>query len=85
MGIGIADLRSQLADVLNRVAYSGERITLERHGKEVVAIVSMEDLALLEAIEDKEDAKAARRAIAEMKRKGEKTIPLSKVKERLGM
>ncbi len=83
MGIGIADLRNQLSDVLNRVAYSGERVTLERHGKEIAAVVSMEDLALLEAIEDKEDAKAARRAIAEMKRKGEKPIAWAEVKKEL--
>ena len=85
MNIGIAELRGKLADALNRVAYTGERIVLERHGKGVAAMVSMEDLALLEMIEDKEDAKAARRAIAEMKRKGEKPVPWADVKKELGL
>ncbi len=85
MNIGIAEIRNNLADCLNRVAYQGERIVLERRGSGVAALVSMEDLALLEAIEDGEDVKAAKRAIAEMKRKGEKPIPFKDVKKQLGL
>lgn len=70
MEMGVAEIRNNMADALNRVAYQGERIVLERRGKGVAAIVSMEDLALLEALEDREDVKAARRVLAEMKRKG---------------
>jgi len=64
MNIGIAQIRNKMADVLNRVAYQGERVVLERRGKGVAAIVSMDDLALLEALEDLEDAKAARKALS---------------------
>ncbi len=85
MNIGIAEIRSQLADVLNRVAYAGERGILERRGKPTAAIVSLEDPALLEALEDREDAKAAKRVLAEMKRTGEKPIPLAEIKKQLGM
>ena len=85
MNIGIAEIRSKLADALNRVVYAGERVILERRGKPTAAIVSLEDLALLEAVEDREDVKAAKRVLAEMKRKGEKPIPLSEIKKRLGM
>ncbi|MEX0702309.1 MAG: type II toxin-antitoxin system Phd/YefM family antitoxin [Planctomycetales bacterium] len=84
MKIGIAEIRNNLADTLNRVAYQGERVVLERRGKGVAAIVSMDDLAFLEAIEDREDVKAARKALAEMKRTGEKAIPFAEVKKRLG-
>ena len=42
--IGIKDIRDNLADALNRVAYSGERIVLARRGKGVARLVSMEDL-----------------------------------------
>jgi prevent-host-death family protein len=83
VNIGIAKIRNNMADVLNRVAYQGERVVLERRGKGVAAIVSMEDLALLEAMENGEDVKAARKALAEMKRKGAKPIPLADVKKRL--
>ncbi|MEX0715890.1 MAG: type II toxin-antitoxin system Phd/YefM family antitoxin [Planctomycetaceae bacterium] len=85
MKIGIAEIRNNLADTLNKVAYQGERVVLERRGKGVAAIVSMEDLAFLEAVENREDLKAARRALAEMKRTGERGIPLAEVKKRLGM
>lgn len=85
MNIGIAEIRNNMADALNRVAYQGERIVLERRGKGVAAIVPMEDLALLEAIEDRADVKAARKAIAEMKRKGNKPLAWDKVKRELGL
>jgi len=85
MGIGVAELRDNFADALNRVAYQGERIVLERRGKGVAALVSMEDLALLEVLEDREDVKAARKALAEMKRKGGKGIPWEQAKAELGL
>jgi len=58
-------LRSSVAETLNRVAYQGERIELERHGKAVAALVSIEDLELLEALEHRIDLAAARRALKE--------------------
>ncbi|MFV1969258.1 MAG: type II toxin-antitoxin system Phd/YefM family antitoxin [Pirellulaceae bacterium] len=85
MNIGIAEIRSKLADALNRVVYGGERVILERRGKPTAAIVSLEDLALLEAVEDGEDVKAAKRVLADMKRKGEKPIPWKQVKKELGL
>ena len=83
MNIGIADIRNNLAECLNRVAYQGYRIILERRGKGVAALVSMEDLTLLETIEDREAVKAARRATSEMKRRGKGTISWDKVKKKL--
>jgi prevent-host-death family protein len=80
MELNITDIRENLADALNRVAYAGERIILKRRAKSVAALVSIEDLALLEQLEDAQDVKAARKA---MKEKGR--LPLAKVKERLGM
>ena len=61
----VVDIRNNLADALNRVAYAGERIVLERRGKGVAALVSMDDLALLERLEDEQDIKAARKALKE--------------------
>lgn len=85
INVGVKEIRDNLADALNRVAYQGERIVLERRGKGVAVLVSMEDLALLEALEDREDAKAARKALAEMKRKGGKGIPWEQAKAELGL
>ena len=85
MNIGIAEIRNNLADALNRVAYQGERIILERRGKAFAAIVPMDDLTLLEAVEDREDVKAARKALAEMKRKGVRPMAWEKAKRELGL
>jgi prevent-host-death family protein len=60
--------RDRFAEILNRAAYKGERIALERHGKTVAAIVSAEDLELLEALEDRMDLDAARKALKEPRR-----------------
>ncbi len=73
--------REQFADVINRVTYRGERVVLERRGKGVAALVPVEDLELLEALEDRLDVAAARAALAE---KGP-NIPWSRLKAELGI
>ncbi|MBI3457304.1 MAG: type II toxin-antitoxin system Phd/YefM family antitoxin [Candidatus Rokubacteria bacterium] len=73
-------LRENLGDVLNRVGYRKERIVVERHGKPAAAVVPIEDLALLEALENRLDLDAARQALAEPG-----TIPWEEVKATLGL
>lgn len=80
MGIDIVSFRKLMADTLNRVAYRGERIVLTRHGRGTAALVTMEDLALLERLEDEADTRAARAALRE---KGEQ--PWARVKAELGL
>lgn len=75
--------RKDFSDTINRVAYSGERIVLERHGKPVVAIVPVADLELLEKLEDRMDLEAARAALADVKKHG--TVPWEKIKADLGL
>jgi prevent-host-death family protein len=72
--------REALSDVINRVVYQGERIVLERHGKDVVALVPVADLELLEELEDRIDLEEARKRLKERGR-----IPWDKIKERLGL
>lgn len=60
-----SQMRNNVADTLNRVAYSGDRIILHRHGKDVAVLVPVEDAALLEALEDRMDIEAARKALKE--------------------
>lgn len=81
MNVSIAEVRNNLADALNRAAYGGERVILERRGKPVAALVSMDDLALLERLENETDLEAVRAA---RKEQG-KTVPLKAIKSRLGM
>lgn len=68
--ITIADAREHLSDIINRIVYAKERIILTRRGKKVVALVSLEDLLLLEAIEDELDVHDAKLALKEAKKKG---------------
>ncbi|MGO8750084.1 MAG: type II toxin-antitoxin system Phd/YefM family antitoxin [Thermoguttaceae bacterium] len=62
MEIGIVEVRNNLAEILNRVAYGGERVVLKRRAKGVAAMVSMDDLALLESLENEADVRAAMKA-----------------------
>jgi prevent-host-death family protein len=78
--VAASELRNNTSDTLNRVAYKGERLAVERHGKPVAALVSMEDLALLEALENRIDLAAARKALKEPGRKN-----WNKVKAELGL
>ena len=58
-------VRDSFSETVNRVAYQGERIALERHGKTVAALVTVEDLELLQALADRIDLAVARRALKE--------------------
>ena len=69
----------------NKVAYKGERIKIKRRGGETIVLVSEEDLALLETMEDQFDNQEADRILAEMEAKGEKPIPWETVKKELGL
>lgn len=75
--------RQHFSDLINRVAYGKDRILLTRRSRPLVAVVPIEDIALLEEAEDRDDLKAARAAIREVKRKG--TIPWARIKKDLGL
>ena len=78
-----ASARAELADIINRTAYGKERVVLTRRGKRVAAVVPVEDLDLLEAIEDRMDLDAARKALAETSKKG--TVKWVSLKTELGL
>lgn len=54
-----------IPDYLLKTEKEKERVVLTRDGKEIAAIVPMEDLELLEALEDASDIAAARKAMTE--------------------
>ena len=58
----LSKAREDFAATVNRVAYKDERVILQRNGKDFVAVVPVDDLALLEALEDQLDSAAARKA-----------------------
>ncbi|MEV0040704.1 type II toxin-antitoxin system Phd/YefM family antitoxin [Streptomyces sp. NPDC050804] len=47
--IPVTQARAELADLINRVVYGGERVVVTRHGKPLVALVSAADLERLES------------------------------------
>ena len=61
----IKEARAGLSEAINRVAYAGERVVIGRRGSKVAALVSMDDLRLLEQLEERMDIEDARRALAE--------------------
>jgi prevent-host-death family protein len=81
--VNTVNARAQFSEIINRAAFGKERVTLTRRGKEIVAVVPIEDVKLLEALEDKIDLEEARAALAEAKKKG--TVSWEKIKKDLGM
>ncbi|NJQ01619.1 type II toxin-antitoxin system Phd/YefM family antitoxin [Streptomyces zingiberis] len=49
--IPVTQARAELAELINRVVYGGERVVVTRHGKPLVALVSAADLERLESAE----------------------------------
>ncbi|MFD8061417.1 type II toxin-antitoxin system Phd/YefM family antitoxin [Streptomyces cyaneofuscatus] len=49
--IPVTQARAELADLINRVVYGGERVVVTRHGKPLVALVSAADLERLEGLD----------------------------------
>jgi len=73
--------RERLADILNEVAGRGDRVILHRHGKDVAAVISVDDLALLESLEDRYDVEAARAALEESSER----VSWTELKKKLGL
>lgn len=61
----VSEARKNFPELLNRVGYGQERILIERHGKPVAAIISIEDLNRLQALEDAIDSALLRHAVQE--------------------
>ena len=61
----ISEARESFSNTINRVAFGGERVVLTRHGRRIAAVVPIDDLDLLEALEDEHDLDAVRQALAD--------------------
>lgn len=62
--------REGFADAINRAAFGNERVLLRRRGRAVAAVIPIDDLRLLEALEDRVDLIDARAALAQANKKG---------------
>ena len=77
------EARDDFAAVVNRAAFGKERVLLTRRGRELAAVVPLEDVVLLEALEDYLDVAAARQALANPE--NDERIPWEQVKAGLGL
>ncbi len=80
--LAVDQARRNFSDVVNRAAYGKERIVLTRRRKGVAALVPLEDLKLIEAMEDRLDAEEARRILDDPK---EKRIDYRTLRRRWGL
>jgi antitoxin Phd len=84
----VSEFKNEIAETLNRVVYAGERIVLQRHGKDVAAVVSIKELQILDEIERQEDEidhKEALRTLKELKVGKDKIIAWDDVKKDFGL
>jgi prevent-host-death family protein len=81
--VSAAEARNEFSEILNRTSFGKERIVLTRRGKDLAALVPMEDLELLERLEDRIDLEDARAALAEVREGG--TVSWEKLKSDLGL
>jgi prevent-host-death family protein len=62
--ISVAEARRTLPDILNRASYAHERTVITRHDEDVAAVISMDELRLLDVLierfENDEDIADAR-------------------------
>ena len=78
-GVPISEARDHLGDLGNRVALRGERVIVERRGKDLFAMVPVEDMKLLERLEDQIDLQTIR------ERMDEPSTPWRRVKKEFGL
>jgi prevent-host-death family protein len=84
--LNVSKAREELPEIVNRAAYGNERTIVSRRGKDLAAIIPIEDLHLLERLAQKEmdrqDIADARAALKEAAEKG--TISLRELMQKLG-
>lgn len=81
--ITAADARKNIAELVNRAAYGGERFVVTRHGKELVAIVPLADATLLERLRAHLEQRDFEAALKEIAKEG--TVPWQEVRRELDL
>ncbi len=80
--VPLSDARNGLSDLVNRARYAGDRVLLSKSGKPVAAVISLEDLATLEAFEEAADIVAYDEAKAEYEADDRRTVALADIAQR---
>lgn len=77
------EAKEQFTDLINRVVHSKERVILTRRGKEIAAIIPLEDLKVLQESQDRQDLREATEALKEARSIG--TLTLEQLKDEMGV
>lgn len=84
--VSVAEARKDFAEIINRVTYTHERAVITRHSSDVAAIISIDELRLLDALieryEDEQDIADAQEALLESR---EDNIPWESIKAEFGL
>ncbi len=84
--LNVSKALEEFPEVVNRAANGNQRTIVSQRGKDVAAVISMEDLRLLERLVreemDRMDLEEARAALKEAEEKG--TKPLRELMRELG-
>ncbi len=83
--MSVSDVRAGFSDLLNRVAYHGEQVVIERNRKRVAVLLSVDEYERLLELEDMLDIQAAREAKREHVESGAPATPLEDVAAELGI
>ncbi|MBL4817889.1 MAG: type II toxin-antitoxin system Phd/YefM family antitoxin [Deltaproteobacteria bacterium] len=79
------EARDHFSEMINQVAFTKDRVALERRGKVVAYIVPIEDMAALEKLEDSADIREAKKIMSDVESGKESLIPWESVKSDLGL
>ena len=84
--LNVSKAREEFPELVTRAVLVKERTIVSRHGKDVAAVIPIEDLQLLERLSkeemDRVDLADALEALKEAKKKG--TVPLDDLIKELG-
>jgi PHD/YefM family antitoxin component YafN of YafNO toxin-antitoxin module len=83
--VTISESKEKLEEIIKRATDESERIVIRDGEKKLVALVSLDDLAFLEEIEDRLDVVAYDQAMKEFKDRGGKSVPFEDVCRELGI
>ncbi len=72
--ISTIDAKEEFSELINRVSHGKERIVLTRRGKEIAAIVPLDDLLFLQKSQSKNDLEEAVEALQEARGQGTKSL-----------
>ena len=68
--ITTAEARKHMAELMNRAAYGGERFVVTRHGKELAAIVPLQEATLVDRVRGLLEARDYEAALREIQETG---------------